>query len=529
MGGIATVWSLACQVFHVMRRVVLIYLDNHSENWSRRFWMLLVGVFLFRVFFTLFFCSQADLSGDEAYYWDWGRRLDWGYYSKPPMIGWLMGLVGWLTGACDVGIRMTALVLGTMTLAVLFVFIRSLYDARVGFISAVLLLLTPANAGLNLFLTIDAPLLLCWSSALLLFWLAVQKPHCWTRWLALAVVIGLGTLSKQMMLGFPLLMLVFVTVSKEKRTLLRNGRMWTAILLGVAFLTPVLLWQQKHEWVTLEHTAHHFNTESLSGAEWLVRCLEWPLVQALIYSPVIWAAMLCVMIHGVRCWNQMAQRERYLLIFCVPALHVFTLLSLRQRINPNWSAVFWVPALLLVAAWFGGHLQIPRMQVWRAWALRMSGGLVLLAHLLITLVFLTSLKGHKKLAEMRGWRETGEQAGMWLSRVPRPKQTFVMALGHRYHAAQMAFNMPQHPRVYRYESSGHPKSQYEIWPGAEERIGEDGLIFTSNALPTVVASSFESVERLGRVEVPLGDKTRVYEVFLGRKLKTWVKVPNTKP
>jgi hypothetical protein len=104
---------------------------------------------------------------------------------------------------------------GTMTLAVLFLLMRRLYDARTGFIAAVLVLLTPANTGLNLFLTIDAPLLLCWSLALLVFWLAVEKPQCWTRWLALAVVIGLGTLSKQMMLVFPVLMLAFAFVSKE--------------------------------------------------------------------------------------------------------------------------------------------------------------------------------------------------------------------------------------------------------------------------------------------------------------------------
>jgi 4-amino-4-deoxy-L-arabinose transferase-like glycosyltransferase len=41
------------------------------------------------------------------------------------------------------------------------------------------------NAGLNLLLTIDAPLLLCWTLGLLLFWFAAQRPTCNTagsRW-----------------------------------------------------------------------------------------------------------------------------------------------------------------------------------------------------------------------------------------------------------------------------------------------------------------------------------------------------------
>jgi 4-amino-4-deoxy-L-arabinose transferase-like glycosyltransferase len=507
------------------------FLDDTSPAWNRRFWLLLAGVFIFRACFTLFFCAHADLAGDEAYYWDWGRRLDWGYYSKPPMIGWLMGLVGWLTGACDIGIRMTALTLGTLTLAALFLLMRRLYDARTGFLAALLVLLTPANTGLNLFLTIDAPLLLCWSLAMLLFWMAAEKPECGWRWAALTLVLGVGALSKQMMLVFPVLMVLFSFVSGQDRGLLRRPGLWLSMLGGSSFLIPVLLWQQKHHWITLEHTAHHFDTKSLGLGGWLVRTLEWPGVQALVYSPVLWAAMVVILAFGVTRWKGMGRRERYLLIASAPALGVFTLLALRQRINPNWPAVFWLPALLLVAAWFAGHLPRPGMPRWRFWALRSAFAVLALAHGIVPAVLLTSLKGHKKLAELRGWRETGEQAGKFLEQAPRPGNTFVLALGHRYNAAQMAFSMPQHPRVYRFEPSGRPMSQYEIWPGPEERIGDDALILTSKGLPPAVAECFESVQKRGRVEVPLGDQTRFYDIHLGIRLKRWKPVaqPILKP
>lgn len=477
-----------------------------------------------RALFILFFCAHADLAGDEAYYWDWGRRPDWGYYSKPPMIGWLMGLVGWLTGACDISIRMTALVLGTLTLAALFLLARMMYDARTGFLAALLILLTPASAGLNLFLTIDAPLLLTWTLALLLFWFAAQKPQCWTRWLLLALVIGLGTLSKQMMLVFPLLMVVFAAISKEDRSLLKNMRMWVAIGIGAAFLTPVLLWQQQHQWITLQHTAHHFDTKNLGFGHWLTRTLEWPGVQALVYSPVTWAALVTVLWLGIKNWCSMARRERFLLLFSAPALIIFTLLALRQRINPNWPAVFYVPTFILVAAWFSGHLPFASAAAWKKWALRVAASITLVLHVLVLITFLTPLKGHKKLAELSGWQETGEQAGKFLEKVPRPDHTCVMALGHRYNAAQLAFSMPQHPRLYRWEPSGHPMSQYEVWPGVEERLGDDALIFSPGALPEAVSGSFEKVETLGRIEVPLGDKSRVFDVYLGHRLKSWKKI-----
>jgi 4-amino-4-deoxy-L-arabinose transferase-like glycosyltransferase len=502
----------------------LISSKDSSPDWTRRFWILLVCVFLFRAVFTLFFCSQADLAGDEAYYWDWGRQFDWGYYSKPPMIGWIMGVVGRLTGDTDWGIRLAALLLGTGTLAAFFALTRSLYDARTGFIAAALMLLTPASAGLNLFLTIDAPLLLTWTLALRLFWSAAQSPASWARWLILALVIGFGTLSKQMMLVFPLLMVVFAAVSKEDRVLLKNPRLWIAIVIGVLFLIPVLNWQQKHQWITLEHTAHHFDTKSLDVVDWLTRTLEWPGVQALVYTPVTWLALVMVLWAGMSRWKTMDRRARYLLLFSAPALLIFTLLALRQRINPNWPAVFYVPAFILLAAWFTEHLPFAKGASWQKWSFRVAGAITVVLHLIVPITFLTSLKGHKKLAELRGWKETGAQAGQFLEKVPRPEHTFVMALGHRYGAAQMAFNMPQHPRTYRYEPSGHPMSQYEVWPGPEERIGDDSLIFSLGALPKAVAECFEKTEPMGKVEVPLGDVTRVYQVFLGHRLLTWKKV-----
>ncbi len=505
---------------------------SDSDLWTRRFWTLLACVFVFRAAFMLFFCAQADLAGDEAYYWDWGRQPDWGYYSKPPLIGWLMGLVGWLTGASDWGVRGLSLLLGTGTLAALFVLTRSLYDARTGFLAAALILLTPASAGLNLFLTIDAPLLLLWTTALLVFWFAAQKPSCWTRWIVLALIIGIGTLSKQMMLVFPLLMVLFAAVSREDRGLLKNPRLWIAIAIGALFLTPVLWWNQQHQWITLEHTKHHFDTKQLGVGKWIVRTLEWPGVQALVYSPVTWAALISVVWLGLTHWKTMARRERYLLVTSAPALLIFTLLALRQRINPNWPAVFYVPAFILVAAWFSGHLPFGKAEAWKKWTLRVAAVFAVILHIAIPVTFLTSLKGHKKLAELQGWRETGRQAGAFLEKVPRPAETFVLTLGHRYNAAQMAFNMPQNPRTYRWEPSGVPMSQYEVWPGPEERLGDDALIFSEGGnfvgqLPAAVTDCFEKTERLGRVEVPLGQTQRLFDVFLGHRLKSWKTIGQT--
>src|SRR5262245_50422317 len=34
--------------------------------------------------------STVDLFFDEAQYWDWSRHLEWGYFSKPPLLAWII-------------------------------------------------------------------------------------------------------------------------------------------------------------------------------------------------------------------------------------------------------------------------------------------------------------------------------------------------------------------------------------------------------------------------------------------------------
>lgn len=500
--------------------------DSDSEPWLKRFWWLVAAVFVVRIGVMLLFVDGADLAGDEAYYWDWGRRPDWCYYSKPPMIGWMMGVIGWLTGNAEWGIRLAALLLGTTTLFIIHRIALVLFDARTAFLTAVLVLLTIANAGLNLLLTIDAPLLLCWTLGLLLFWFAAQKPACGTRWIALALVIGIGTLSKQMMLAFPALMLVFAAVSREDRALLRNPRMWAAIVLGMAFIIPVLLWNREHGWITLEHTKHHFDGETHSFGKWIGRTLENVGLQALIYTPVTFAALVAAMIAAIKQRAKITRPVLFLLLASAPALACFAVLALRQRINPNWPAAFFVPAFVLAAAWMRGLLPTAANPGWQKWSLRVGGALVLIVHLALVIVFSTDLKSINKLASIRGWRETGVEAQKFIDQAPRKDQTFVMTLGHRYNAAQMAFYIPSHPRMYRWENSGTVQSQYEIWPGPEEHFGDDAIIFDPNPgdsllrIP-VFTEGFEKMERIGDIQVPLGQGKRVFSVYLGHNLKSW--------
>jgi hypothetical protein len=266
----------------------------------------------------------------------------------------------------------------------------------------------------------------------------------------------------------------------------------------------------------------------------VVQVLSFPAAQALLFSPVTWALMIFLTLGGLWKWKVLELRQRYLVIFSGPALVVFFLLALRQNINPNWPAAFHLSAIVLVAgsvhdmavaAWAWGRIRERSV----TWALRVGAVLCLLAYLL---PLYSAVAQYAKwevadpMRRLRGWKESGEQAGALLARVPRPGQTVVLALGHRENASQFAFYTPQHPKAYRWQPDGKVASQYEIWPSAgDEQQGNDALILqpSEKPLPKSLTNVFTSVEALGAIDVSLGrGESRKWQVYLGRELKGWM-------
>src|SRR6266576_6145760 len=70
-----------------------------------------------------------DLAPDEAHYWDWSRHLDWSYYSKGPLVAYLIRagceLAGpWsrqVTGTDMLAVRLPAVVCGGLLLLSIYI------------------------------------------------------------------------------------------------------------------------------------------------------------------------------------------------------------------------------------------------------------------------------------------------------------------------------------------------------------------------------------------------------------------------
>lgn len=506
-----------------------------ASPWDRRVVWLLAIVLLFRAVYAAVF--PLDLAPDESYYWDWGRRPDIGYFSKPPMIGWLMGLAGWLGNDSMFVLKLFPGLLTTLGLGFVYRLGRDTYGGWTGFLAVLLLLATPANGALSTFFTIDAPLFLFWSASLWMAWRWWNAGTASDRmgWaLGLSVSLGLGYLTKQIQLVFPLLLVGFLMVGRRRAWGSGvGGQLPIILVVSLLFLLPPLFWNWRHDWITFRHTADELSDNPFRWARSLKLLAEFLGGQAGLGGGVTWVLMVVAVLGVAIRWRGADERGRFLASFCLPGWVAFTALAVYQRVEQNWPLVFYSGAVVLAAGRFGGEAGamgersrgVPPLI---RWALGM-GGVLALALLAVPFVFpRLPVAGAKSdpTARVRGWRELARQVEPFRRKLPRPEQTFLLAPDDRYVASALAYYLPDRPRTYGWENSAHPESQYGIWGRPADRLGWDALVvirnLESDSSRDVAKGRFEGWERLGEVVVRLGEmpgRERKYGVFLGRNLR----------
>ncbi|HZP83145.1 MAG TPA: glycosyltransferase family 39 protein, partial [Chthonomonadaceae bacterium] len=192
---------------------------------------------LFLVVTTLLRLCQLpmlELAPDEAYYWDWSRRLALGYYDQGPMIAYVIRLTTALFGTNEFGVRFGVLTASLGTLLCCYALARRLFSPLAGFFTVVLLGLTPLMAVGSVIATYD-PLLVCfWALACVFLERALYAPTERAQraaWIGAGIATGLGFLSKHTMLLLVPCLLLFLALSPPHRRWLRRPEPYSAFAL----------------------------------------------------------------------------------------------------------------------------------------------------------------------------------------------------------------------------------------------------------------------------------------------------------
>lgn len=310
--------------------------------------------------------DRTDLFVDEAQYWLWGQNLDFGYYSKPPLIAWVIRAFTSVLGTSDFSVRLPAMLFHAATALILGSLAARGTGARAGLWVAASYVTLPFVSLGSLLISTDtimAPFL----ALALLFWFRAAEGRAGFG-LAAGVALGLAALAKYAALYFLPGALLAALVSPALRPRLPA---WALLLAGFGVVIgPNLAWNLSHDLTTLEHTADNVGWLRGTGGPGLHpdRMAGFLLAQFAVFGPVLFAVL------AVLAFRRNPPPQRALLAFALPPLVVVAVQALLERAYANWAVSAYFAAVVLVVPWL--LVRAPRL-LWLSTALNLTVAVVL--------------------------------------------------------------------------------------------------------------------------------------------------------
>lgn len=418
---------------------------------------------------------KMPLSYDESYYWDWSRRLDWGYYSKPPMVAWLIYLSTTLFGNTELAVRFPALLCQSGSLILLYVLVFRYF----GEIAARSLLFTLAFVPIfmlyNFIMTIDPPLIFFWSLTFYGLVEFLKAPSLfWSLFTGFAL--GASLLTKQT--SFMFLFLSFAYFLLFERTYFSQKKTYLIFILALLLYLPNLYWNFTQGFLLIKHTEEHFQ-RFFPGFEYYLRF--WIGI-ALLFGPLFIPLFFYIGFFFLRRLrtifstlyreakyevnsNKFSLRIMFLsYFFSFPPLLFFLILSLFIEFNHNWIMPFFLFSYIWVV------LMSFQRKIWRAFISLNIFFSFFLSLLLLSLPTKPDLFGKNSVLLFKkfyGWPELAKRVERYVHRdIP-------IVVRSRELASSLAFYLSFHPQVYVVNPEGVPQNQYHLWRNTKDLIGKE--------------------------------------------------------
>lgn len=461
--------------------------------------------------------TPAEIGPDEAQYWRWSEKLDFGYYSKPPLVAWVIAATTSIFGDSGWAIRLSAPILHGIGAWFLFLLGKRAFDVRVGAWSAAFYLMMPGIVLSSTIMSTDAVLLPTTGVALYFLWRFRDEPGYLNAVLAGASV-GLAMLAKYAALYLYPGAVLAAFIDRDMRKALLSPAGAVALVASLAVLGPNLAWNAAHDFATLSHTADNANLADAGFSP--LHIFTYVQDQAAVFGPITLLVLLAgfgLVIGRKDKWT--TTRELWLACFIAPPLLVILGQELISRAHANWAAAAYPAACVLVAAWldcaFGG--QTGRIKAGPF--LKAGITLNVLVGVVFTLVWISpgladATGGSGAMKGVRGWVQTTAQ----LVAKSQEVHASVIMLDDRelWHAIDYHGRNIQMPPLRAWQRGPTPRSHAE--EEGKLRPGEDGAILIASGSPAqrpMIRKDFASIRELGYIDVPLTPKRhRVLKLYL---------------
>ena len=285
--------------------------------------------------------TNFDLFGDEAQYWAWSKNLDFGYFSKPPLLPWFIHVYCLVFGDSFFALKMISISIYCLTSFLIYLISMQLNkNKELSTYAAIAFFLMPGVTVSSFLLSTDVLLILFWSLALLQL-LKIKKNPNFYRFVLLGIFVGLAFLTKYAGIYFFICLFFYILVDKKIRTTLLKNKLSALFFIFTFILVifPNVIWNIQNNWITFQHTADNASLDRTAvnirgGAEFVFS-------QIIMIGPILFLCLIFI-IKKIK----IDENSIFLLSFSLPVFFIVLIEALIVRANANWAAVSLIAFLL---------------------------------------------------------------------------------------------------------------------------------------------------------------------------------------
>lgn len=318
---------------------------------ARRWSVGAAGIVLGILLMHLLYLKVFPLTPEEAYYWNYSIRLDFGYLDHPPLVAWLIALVERFFGHGEASIRLASLTCAAVMMAFVYRLAVHLVDRPAALVAAAFAVLTPYGFFIAGFMiSPDAPLAAAWSACLYFLHRALVGDER-RAWYGVGIALGLGLLSKYTIAILGPATLAFCAADRNARAWFLRPQPYVAVLIAAALFAPVVYWNFTNDWASFRFQGgERFGDEQQFSLHYMLMNI------LLVATPL---PLMALPLLFARRWTRddahfpepahaEARNRLFVACFVLVPLAVFAWSALKHVPRLNWTGPIWLATLPLL-------------------------------------------------------------------------------------------------------------------------------------------------------------------------------------
>lgn len=406
------------------------------------------------------------LMPQDAYYYFYSEHISLSYFDHPPMVAWMLKSFSLLFGKSVVGVKLTDFIITGLTVLAFYKLARNFFEGFMLERSIYLLLSTMMISILSLVTTPDVPLLLFWTLSVLFFYKAVEDNQV-SDWVLAGLMSGFAFDSKYTAAILWVGLFGYLISQPEKRKLLRNYKPYLAVLIFILTISPVLIWNIQHDWLSIRFQSSQRVGDIAQGNIELKNFFGNIGTQLFILLPVLYIFVLYglyrVTRHFFQSRFQPDPSKWFLWWFSAPLILGFMAISIVYWVKLNWTMPAYITGILLAVHFI--PLKWVRIQI--------------IVSLIFHFAFLIQVMYYpfpiRSDDTWWGWGKLSNKVRDLQRVYP---ETFIFSNDGYKTSAQLSFHLDQ--KIYSGNVIGKDGLQFSIVdPNLDHLVGEDALFIDS--------------------------------------------------